>query len=83
MSFQKNQQFLSIILILVSFHWTEVGKILWLIDGVVADISMIRDNNEFFVARKNNLNLDDQFFKYGIRGTGIVLKGLFCNVRSL
>ena len=43
------------------------GKILWLIDGVVADISMIRDNNEFFVARKNNLNLDDQFFKYGIR----------------
>lgn len=43
------------------------GKILWLIDGVVADISMIRDNNEFFVARKSNLNLDDQFFKYGIR----------------
>ena len=43
------------------------GKVLWLINGVKADISMIRDNNEYFIAKRNNLNLDDQLFKYGVR----------------
>jgi len=43
------------------------GKILWLIDMVDASINKIRENNEFFIANKMKLNLEDQFFKYGVR----------------
>ena len=42
------------------------GKILWLIDGVTADIDSLKANTSF-IALKNDLNLDDQLFKYGVR----------------
>ena len=42
------------------------GKILWLLDGVNAKTDSLQKNN-FFIANNNNLNLDDQLFKYGIR----------------
>ena len=42
------------------------GKVLWLIDGVSAKTDSLQKNN-FFIASSNNLNLDDQLFKYGLR----------------
>lgn len=42
------------------------GKILWLIDGVNASIDSLQKANSF-IALKNDLNLDDQLFKYGAR----------------
>ena len=42
------------------------GKVLWLIDGVNANMDSLR-NNKSFIALKNNLNLEDQLFKYGVR----------------
>ena len=42
------------------------GKILWLIDGVKADIDSLKESTSF-IALKNDLNLDDQLFKYGVR----------------
>ena len=42
------------------------GKILWLIDGVTASMDSLQQKNSF-IALKNDLNLDDQLFKYGVR----------------
>ena len=42
------------------------GKILWLIDGVNASMDSLQNTNSF-IARKNDLNLDNQLFKYGLR----------------
>ncbi len=42
------------------------GKILWLIDGVNASMDSLEKSNSF-IALKNDLNLDDQLYKYGIR----------------
>ena len=42
------------------------GKILWLIDGVNANMDSLR-NNKSFIALKNDLNIEDQLFKYGVR----------------
>ena len=42
------------------------GKILWLIDGVNASMDSLQTENSF-IALKNDLNLDDQLFKYGVR----------------
>ena len=43
------------------------GKLLLLIDGVNATIDSINNQNGYFIAKKNYLNLDDQLFKYGVR----------------
>jgi len=42
------------------------GKVLWLIDPVLASMDSIQ-TQESTVAIGNNLNLDDLFFKYGVR----------------
>lgn len=42
------------------------GKVLWLIDGVNASMDSLRFSKSF-IALKNNLNIDDQLFKYGAR----------------
>ncbi|MEE2931528.1 MAG: gliding motility-associated ABC transporter substrate-binding protein GldG [Bacteroidota bacterium] len=43
------------------------GKVIWLIDGVVANMDTLQKNEDGFIAVKNRLNLDDQLFKYGVR----------------
>ena len=43
------------------------GKLLLLIDGVNASIDSINNQKGYFIAKKNDLNLDDQLFKYGVR----------------
>jgi gliding-associated putative ABC transporter substrate-binding component GldG len=43
------------------------GKTLWLIDKVVADIDNLQNESQSALAYPLELNLDDMFFKYGIR----------------
>ena len=43
------------------------GKSMWLIDKVVADIDSLQNENSATLAFPRELNLDDLFFKYGVR----------------
>lgn len=43
------------------------GKTMWLIDKVVADIDSLQNENNASLAFPRELNLDDLFFKYGVR----------------
>ena len=43
------------------------GKILLVIDGVNANLDSLNNKEGFFISSKQNLNLDDQLFKYGLR----------------
>jgi len=43
------------------------GKILWLVDGVYASMDSLQNKSGDFVTVKNDLNIDDQLFKYGVR----------------
>ena len=43
------------------------GKVLWLVDGVKANMDSLKNQGGSFIAMKNNLNIDDQLFKYGVR----------------
>lgn len=42
------------------------GKIIWIVDGVNINIDSINTNGQTF-AYPNQLNLDDMFFRYGVR----------------
>ena len=42
------------------------GKVLWFIDGVNASMDSLQ-NTTSFITLKNDLNLDHQLFKYGVR----------------
>ena len=39
------------------------GKVLWLVDGVKANMDSLKNQGGSFIAMKNNLNIDDQLFK--------------------
>lgn len=56
------------------------GKIFWLIDPVFANMDSLRMSSET-VGVKNELNLDDQLFKYGVRLNSDLLLDL--NARSI
>lgn len=43
------------------------GKTLWCIDKVATDIDSLQNTSRSSIALPQNLNLDDMFFKYGIR----------------
>ena len=43
------------------------GNILWLIDGVNANMDSLQQSDGYFMAQKNQLNLDDMLFIYGVR----------------
>ena len=43
------------------------GKILLVTDVVNADLDSLNNKEGFFISSKQNLNLDDQLFKYGLR----------------
>ena len=43
------------------------GNILWFIDGVNANMDSLQQSDGYFMAKKNQLNLDDMLFKYGVR----------------
>lgn len=53
---------------LIDQHIMHGGKVLWIIDQVKAEMDSLNSkNNHVFMALGNNLNLDDQLFKYGVR----------------
>jgi ABC-2 type transport system permease protein len=53
---------------LIDQHIMHGGKVLWIIDQVKAEMdSLSSRNNHVFMALGNDLNLDDQLFKYGVR----------------
>ena len=43
------------------------GNLLWLLDGVRANMDSLRVSDGYFMAKKNQLNLDDMLFIYGAR----------------
>ena len=43
------------------------GNLLWLLDGVRANMDSLRVSDGYFMAKKNQLNLDDMLFIYGTR----------------
>jgi ABC-2 type transport system permease protein len=43
------------------------GKVLWLIDRMYASMDSLRNNDGNALAFANELNLDDQLFRYGVR----------------
>ncbi len=42
------------------------GSVLWLIDGMIAEMDSLSDKNEI-LAVSNSINLDDMLFRYGVR----------------
>lgn len=56
------------------------GKVFWLIDPVSANMDSLRRSSRT-IALKNELNLDDQLFKYGVRLNSNLLLDL--NARSI
>jgi len=53
--------------ILVDQYIMQGGKVLWLIDGVMASMDSLRNKSGAFIATKNSLNIDDQLLKYGVQ----------------
>ena len=52
------------------------GKILWLVDGVYARMDSLQNKSGDFVAVKNDLNIDDQLKKYGVKINANVIEDL-------
>jgi ABC-2 type transport system permease protein len=53
--------------LLIDQYVMQGGKILWLIDGVTANMDSLQKKSGAFIATKNNLNIDDQLLRYGVR----------------
>jgi len=53
--------------LLIDQYVMKGGKILWLVDGVQANMDSLQNKSGTFIAAKNDLNIDDQLFKYGVR----------------
>jgi len=52
------------------------GKTLWLVDRVAADLDSLRNKTASTLAIPRDLNLDDMFFKYGVRVNGNLVQDL-------
>lgn len=55
------------------------GKVLWLIDNLIADIDSLRPPTNSFVAIPHELNLQDLLFKYGVRINDNLIQDMQCN----
>ena len=53
--------------LLIDQYIMQGGKVLWLIDGVSANMDSLLNKSGSFIATKNELNIDDQLLKYGVR----------------
>lgn len=53
--------------LLIDQYIMQGGKVLWLVDGVKASMDSLQNKLGAFIATKNNLNIDDQLSKYGVR----------------
>ena len=52
--------------LLIDQYVMQGGKILWLVDGVNANMDSLKNKSSAFIATKNDLNIDDQLNKYGV-----------------
>ena len=43
------------------------GRSIWFISGSNASMDSLKSPNKSFIAVKNDINIDDQLFKYGVR----------------
>jgi gliding-associated putative ABC transporter substrate-binding component GldG len=53
--------------LLIDQYVMQGGKVLWLVDGVIANMDSLNNQSGSFVANKNKLNIDDQLLKYGVK----------------
>lgn len=53
--------------LLIDQYVMQGGKVLWLIDGVSANMDSLLNKSGAFIATKNDLNIDDQLLTYGVR----------------
>ena len=53
--------------LLIDQYIMQGGKALWLVDGVKANMDSLQNKSGSFIANKNDLNIDDQLLKYGVR----------------
>lgn len=54
------------------------GKSMWLMDKVVMEMDSLFKNQGEAIALPRNLNLDDMFFKYGVRINPALVSDLYC-----
>lgn len=55
------------------------GKILWLIDPLIADADSLNNTGGSFITADYPLNLDDLLFRYGVRINPNLLQDMQCN----
>jgi len=53
--------------LLIDQYVMQGGKVLWMVDGVNANMDSLQNKSGAFIATKNGLNIDDQLLKYGVR----------------
>ena len=53
--------------LLIDQYIMQGGKVLWLVDGVIASMDSLKNKSGAFIATKNTLNIDDQLLRYGVR----------------
>jgi ABC-2 type transport system permease protein len=56
------------------------GKVLWLIDNMIADMDSTRNKELSFTSIPYDLNLEDILFRYGVRINNDLVQSLDCNV---
>lgn len=56
------------------------GKIIWLIDPLIAHMDSTRNEGGMFMTANYNLNLDDMLFRYGVRINPDLVQDLQCNM---
>lgn len=54
------------------------GNVIWAIDPLYAEYDSLKNTNGSYVAFSRGLNLDDQFFKYGVRMNANLIQDLDC-----
>lgn len=55
------------------------GKMIWMVDRLFAEMDSLMRKQSDFVAFDRGLNLDDLFFKFGVRINGDLLQDLQCD----
>ncbi len=55
------------------------GKLLWMVDYLYAEMDSLERSQNDFIAFDRGLNLDDQFFKYGVRINLDLLEDVNCD----
>ncbi|MBC7902674.1 MAG: gliding motility-associated ABC transporter substrate-binding protein GldG [Gemmatimonadaceae bacterium] len=55
------------------------GKVLWMVDNLYAEMDSLRRTQNEFIAFDRGLNLEDLFFKYGVRINQDLVQDLNCD----